>query len=210
MKKLFTFERKIGWPELLSFAAFLISVVGYLQLREQVRQAIPDIFIEKRDPLTGGMLNEETGNARLAALHTFRISNRGGRAVSLVGLRPNQLSGWIGTAALASGSQFIKDVKLEPRFFIAEGAPPSPERLGEFFSTHGAEPLESLALVNISLDAGQTKILNLGVLINAYRGKKRLGDTVIFSVDLLFSDGTTHELGQAYRIFDYEEIGKGH
>jgi hypothetical protein len=195
LDKVFKFEGKIGWSEVIAAAALIVALLTFFATQRQIRSAMPDIGVDRRDPLVGSLYNEQSGQVQLFAINTLIINNRGGRRVALTSIRPNRV---LAPTYLLQKSRLNKDADLNTKVFIVEGIL-GDVRFADLIKKHKPLPLKSLSLINSPMDAGETKILNICVLMDAYEGKKRRGEMVLFSIDLVFSDGTTYELRQAYK-----------
>jgi len=60
--------------------------------------------------------------------------------------------------------------------------------------------LEELGLINKSIEPGDYKDINLGVLLKPYKNMEKIFDFVFVDLELVFSDGSTRQFRSAFEI----------
>ena len=199
--KLFRLDRKLGWPEVLSAAALLISLANVWYTRAQLTLGLPDVQIEELPTIhTFADPSPDRKTRSILLIKPFLIVNRGGRTVSLVkldkGSHPLLLQG-----AIKDGrASFFERADLVVEMASLEA---SPNHLSELIAGSASakfEPLRLPFIVNESVDSGKSRTLVL-----AFRVKDKAGNLVensgqLFSVQAVFSDEKKYEVSSGFGV----------
>lgn len=187
MGKYFEFDKKIGWAQLLSILALVVSAWS---LWISYGRAEPQMLVSKDTSIGGKFFDESKGRWRMFGYERLVLSNVGGAPVTLIGLRPPQTEPFSGMVAAIIKNGKAEEVKSEvllvEEFF--EDLKQNPSKL----STYRGWPLEKLGALHRMIPAGGTTTLNVVFLFDAYEGGQPVADYIITNLEMHFSDGSTY------------------
>ena len=182
----------------LSIAALIVAVFSFVNSCNMAKLSLPVIHVSQDKVLPGPFWDGKRKMWRYFAYNRFLITNRGGRPIALVGVRPHEFMPLIG---VASGNK-VK-VTNPPPFLIFEmnDSLIDIEKDPKIISRYDNVPVERISLINRPIGSGETVILNLGVVVDIYNDMgQSLADQLLFTADLVFADGSKYLLASAYTV----------
>lgn len=194
-KQYVTFEKKVGWSELFSAVALVLSVGSFWFT---LRSATPAIVVSKDTSIGGRFVEKPTQKLRLFGYDRVVVSNVGGVPITLIGLRASKEPPFPGKIASIFKDGQLQEIPYEvaivDEFFydIAN----NPGKLSEFQSW----PVEKLGSLHRSIPPGGTTYLNLLIKCDGYKDDVPIADYVFISLELFFSDGSTHQFRVASEV----------
>ena len=193
MKPLLQFERKVGWPEIISLFALLVSAGALWYSRAQVVQNLPDLQLDSQPALriSSSSTQEELV---LTAVLPFVITNRGGRTATLVKLERDTLPAIL---QMVDGKVTVKHDLLAD-FALVDNKANSNAQLSEVLASAEIRPLALPQIVNEPIDSGKSRTFALLLKVKSNTGRSMSDAKVFFSCRAVFSDGTTIRIAQAF------------
>lgn len=195
MSNFFRFEVKFGWSELIALIALIVAAFTCWQ---DFKDKKADIQVSTELNEGGPYQDVVSKQWQNFSYYRIRISNNGGRKLTLVGMRsskdaplPNEM-----TYAIING----KAKKVPAVFFLLEKPLSEFKKQPEMISKLKEVGLEELGLINKSLEPGDYKDINLGVLLKPYKHMEKTYDFVFVDLELVFSDGSTRPFRSAFEI----------
>lgn len=181
--RLVNFEPKVGWSGIIALVALMVATIALLQGRSA---QTPDLELMALDVGHGIVQDLDSDWKRLLMVQPVFISNRGGRAVTLVGLEPAE------GLPLVVG---LKEGQSEPvnlRFDVRLTGPFDYSWITEpqLVLRKQAVDKERMTVLNKVVGPGESELLHVGVLFEAYDGLARRADVLALAFDALFSDGS--------------------
>ncbi len=186
------FDRKVGWSELFSLLALAFSAFALWQVNVQIRQNLPDILVERRVPVTFVSADPAKSNEINVGL-TFLVTNRGGRAVSLLKLTQAELPPFLRLWQ----KNVAEDSQIDAEYALLDGSFNSPQELATELGKAALKPMLMPQVLNEVVESGHTRSFALALRLRDKRHKPIDGqDAIAFTCILVFSDGSTYRLSQ--------------
>jgi hypothetical protein len=188
--RILQFEFKLGWSELLAFAALIVSAISLIQVAETSR---PQVVVETLTPVAGPIVQDGVSSADtvFVAAIPLLVTNRGGRDVALVGIRPDEIFPWI---SAARGDSVDRDPELSYRVFFTRGTPVTLDVPRRGLDSVDYKTARDMELVSIPVESGHSALFTFGIYVESYRDARQLADYFLVAANLKFSDGTTHPI----------------
>lgn len=194
-RKIFQFEPKIGWSELIAFSALVIAVISFYASYQEKQT---NINIVEGIEGTGSFHNKNKNEWAYFSYFRILVTNNGNKTISLIGLIPpltkpfpNYFAGSVkdGKAKKINTKVVITDTYLD-------SIKQYPDRITKlkYYSN------EELSILNRSINPGETEILNIGIIYDVYDGTNKKTDSVFTSVKLIFSDGSNYLYKRAFKV----------
>lgn len=188
--RFFRFKPEFGWAESFSAAALVVALWALYQSSASSR---PDVFVEEITPRVLVMTFPDADTA-IAAMTSLLLTNRGGRDVSLTGIRRDQ---HIPIIVFAQGNRVDTIVSMDHHVFLAEQTyfdlDVSPKAMRETRLRDAA-----LELLAIPIPAGGSKVITLGVYFEPLSEVRLRAEVILFLAKLRFSNGFVYEYRHAY------------
>ena len=193
MNPLFRFERKIGWPEVIAVAALAVSALAAWYTRAQVMQNLPDLVIESQDAIRIVQSDGKPGQ-ELVAILPFVVTNRGGRAATLVKLEREDISPLLRVV----NDKVTEDHGLVVSFALLEGTTSAARKFQERAADAEVRRFALPHIVNETIDSGRAKPFMLLLRMKDSNGGSLSNAKVFFACRAVFSDGTKYRLAQGF------------
>jgi hypothetical protein len=153
------------------------------------------VVVEILNPTAGPFPNDTTPivDSVFVAAIPLLVTNRGGRDVALIGIRPDEVFPWISTAR---DDSLNREPALSHRVFFTRGTLDRND-----VTPTGLQKLEyrtarQMELVSIPVQSGHSEIFTFGVYVDSYRKARELAEYLLIAANFKFSDGTEFRLRQ--------------
>ncbi|MFC1475598.1 hypothetical protein ACFLQW_01180, partial [Candidatus Zixiibacteriota bacterium] len=197
MAKIFRFEAKIGWPELVAPAALVVSIFAVLVdqgARDDVREFRtadePKVHIETSYKAYDASALGEDGRGLLLYYYRFDMTNSGARPLTLRGLWNDE---YYPLVVPMRGYNFVdvplpvyvySGTDLDFQLFLSDE---------DYRRTLRPTTFEQLASLNIPIPGGQTESVAFALAI---RNDFTPADGYSFHWKFVFSNGQEHSHGE--------------
>jgi hypothetical protein len=187
------FQMKFGWSELFALAAVIISIATFWYTRAQFVESLPGVAVSSR---TAIVLNSNSPNRQpeLIAALPFMVTNRGGRAVTLLQLQRAQIAPLLQIV----DSGITEQHNLEARVALIEASPDQDQVIPNAVMLARTQVLEFPRDIAETVESGRAKPFILVVRISDKNGGPIADTKIFFSCTIVFSDGTTHRIAQGF------------
>ena len=191
--KIFNFKTEIGWSEVMAFVALFLAAFS-LYIQYSANKASVSLT---NDKLVSTIFIDKDGNKKFFGYMRATITNSGNKAVTLLGLKPHEYMGLVLSSTYEQNTDELEKDKLICKIFQIPDDILS-EKLNEknilSFEDQG---LEKLSVMNKVINPGEVYMLNIGVIYDLFSDKTKHYKTVIFSSELIFSNGQKLLFGAA-------------
>ncbi len=186
-------DRKVFWiPILISLLALGFAASTFI-LNYQNSKADVSLIPYK---LVSGAFNDKDGKKKIFGVYRAIIGNNGNRPVTLLGLKPYYgNSGILLTTYKGSNDAHQTNVEYKifriPDTLMTEQLLDKEENLWNFRN----EGLEKLSVLNKVIPPGEIYSLNIGAIFDLFSDTTKHYSTMIFTTELLFSNGQKLNFG---------------
>ena len=192
-KDIFNFKREIGWGEIIAFIALLGAMISLIL---QINSNKPDLSMNNTS-LIGTDFIDRNGDKWKFGFYRTTIINNGGKAVTLLGLKPNENFGLISTTQKGSNN-LTKGFTSYKIFQIPDNILVDHLTNGQLqISTFKNQGLERLSMINKVINPGEIYTLTIGVIYDFYSDREKDYSSFIFSSEIHFSNGDIFDFGTA-------------
>ncbi len=132
--------------------------------------------------------------AGIFALLPFKVTNKGGRAATLVKIDSDQLP----VFRRVANDKALGDEGFTVQFALAEGAAPTDRAQLSQVRAQTTRPFALPIFINEPVDSGQKRAFYVALKVSARDNLPLQEATFFFSCKLVFSDGTIHRVAQAF------------
>lgn len=206
LNRFFKFENKIGWSEAFALLAIIISIISLYQSYRVEQSALPNIVVTEKTPTIIVSYDTQQRQWIYLTYNRIIITNRGGRTVTLIGIRPPEEPEELPMVLPVKNGKVDENIKINASIF------PTSELLEDIKNNHSLLSkykgigIERLSVLNIPIEPGETKVLNLGIIFDAYSGNERIAETIFFGVNLVFGDGENYWYRHGYKIEEISDV----
>ena len=161
----------------------------------------PRIQMAEVGAYSGRIFDSQVQRLRMLAIHPVLVTNAGGRRTTLIGFRPRV--GLPPLVALHGEQQASPDFQVD--FFVTDKIAAEIAQSPQAIGARENLPLDRLALLNIALEGGDSKVVTVAFLADPYdETGVRLADYVLITLEAVFADGTTRLVTSAFRVPERE------
>lgn len=192
-RTIFKFKKEIGWSELIAFLAVCIaSWSGYMQYNSN------DSNISlNHDKIISTAFIDKDGKKKYFGLIRATLINKGNKAVTLLGLKPNKDLGIVSVME-GNNTTFSNDL-IGFKIFQIPDSLLSETLLSnkKIIPTLKDDGLEKLSIMNKVIGPGEVYILYIGTVFDVFSNPEKRYSSVLFSSELEFSNDQKLTFGAA-------------
>ena len=195
--------RKVALSDWLAALALVVSVLALWRSWEADR---PRIQMAEVGAYSGRIFDSQVERLRMLAIHPLLVTNAGGRRTTLIGFRPR--AGLPPLVALRGEQHLSPDFPVD--FFVTDKIAAEIAQSPQAIRARENLPLDRLALLNIALEGGDSKVVAVAFLADPYdKTGARVAEYLLFTLEAIFADGTTRLLTSAFRVPEREGGASG-
>lgn len=184
-KNTFNFKREFGWSDIIAVTALILAAISIYQ---QYKSNSTEVLIQN-DKLLSANFVDKDGQKKYFGYQRATIINSGNKSVTLLGLKPNENTGLILTQEYGAKNLEKDKLKCEifqiPDSILSDRLFSKEKNLWDFKD----QGLEKLSVMNKVIQPGEVYTLNIGTVYDLYSDKSKHYKTIIFSSELIFSNG---------------------
>jgi hypothetical protein len=183
----------------LAIAAIIIGLMAFSMATNAEQLALSEIVVEEVNSLSTPVLDEESGEYTFLTMYDISIANMSGPSVTLTDIEKAKSGG--GFLTLLQGENYVSDEVNERALVSAEGIAAIKANPGVLKDLLKSDMGESFS-ANLKIEAGETKILHIGVALKPYGdGKEPLAKVVLASWKLNFDNNKTYVFRRGFPIY---------